>query len=106
MTTEVTFVAHDGATETHDGAAGESVMRIATRNAVPGIVAECGGSMSCSTCHVFVEHATADLPAVGEIEDEMLDLTAVEREEASRLSCQLVLPDGARVRVRTPADQI
>ena len=106
MSTQVTYISHDGASETHEGRTGESVMKIAVRNGVPGIVAECGGSMSCSTCHVFVESANPALPAMGEIEDEMLETTAVERAEASRLSCQLVLPDGADVCVRTPSEQM
>ena len=106
MTTRVTFLTDDGERRTHEGTAGESVMRIALRNAVPGIVAECGGSMSCATCHVFVEHTTAELPPLTDVEDEMLDVTAVEREDASRLSCQLVPADGSEVVVRTPDEQL
>lgn len=106
MTSKVTYVSHTGEEETFEGDAGDSVMEISTRNGLPGIVAECGGSMSCSTCHVFVEETNIDLPEVSEMEDEMLETTAVDREDNSRLSCQLVLPDGAELRVCTPSEQM
>lgn len=106
MSAKVTYVSHTGEEETFSGDAGDSVMEIATRNGLPGIVAECGGSMSCSTCHVFLEETNVDLPEVSEMEDEMLETTAVDREENSRLSCQLVLPDGAELRVCTPSEQM
>lgn len=107
MSVDVTYVSSSGAEATFEGAAGDSVMEIAVRNGLRGIVAECGGSLSCSTCHVFVnEEDMASLPPIGDLEDEMLDTTAVDREENSRLSCQLVLPDGASVCVTTPESQV
>lgn len=107
MPVEVTYVSFSGAEATFEGAAGDSVMEIAVRNGLRGIVAECGGSLSCSTCHVFVNEEDLDsLPPVGELEDEMLDTTAVDREDNSRLSCQLVITDGARIRVTTPESQV
>ena len=42
----------------------------------------------------------------GDLEDEMLDGTAVEREENSRLSCQIKLQSGCRYHVTTPSEQI
>ncbi|MGJ3562223.1 2Fe-2S iron-sulfur cluster-binding protein [Streptomyces sp. INA 01156] len=52
---------------------GDSVMETAVRNGVPGIVAECGGSLSCATCHVYVDQDALDsLPPMEEMEDEML----------------------------------
>ncbi len=74
---------------------------------VPGVVAECGGSMSCATCHVIVDANW--LTATGEtsdMENDMLECTATERETGSRLSCQIKLSedlDGLRVLI--PDDQ-
>ncbi len=50
----VHFTDAEGAVRDVQGNAGDSVMETAVRNGVPGIVAECGGSLSCATCHVFV----------------------------------------------------
>ena len=104
----VVYIADDGTETTIQGRPGDSIMETAVRNGVKGIVGECGGSLSCATCHVFVEPDTFALvggPA-GPLEDDMLDGTAVDREATSRLSCQIKLQDGVEYRVRTPKAQI
>jgi 2Fe-2S ferredoxin len=88
----VTFVQPDGERRVVEVPVGVSVMKAAVNNGVPGIVAECGGSCMCATCHVYVA-AAAPLPRLTADEDEMLDVTAAERRATSRLSCQLVLTD-------------
>lgn len=87
--------------------AGANVMRTALANNVPGIIAECGGSAMCATCHVYVDpEAVSHLPERGEVEDEMLESAAASRTEFSRLSCQLVMPEGMeRLVVRVPETQ-
>jgi 2Fe-2S ferredoxin len=103
----VVYTAHDGTQTTVEGKPGASIMETAVRNGVPGIVGECGGSLSCATCHVFVSEETAAIVGpMGELEDEMLDGTAVDRLPNSRLSCQLKLEDGCTYRVTTPSDQL
>lgn len=107
MPVQVTYVSSSGDETTFQGDAGDSVMEIAVRNGVREIVAECGGSLSCSTCHVFVRpEDLSELPVVGELEDEMLDTTAVDRQDNSRLSCQLTLHEGAQICVTTPDEQV
>jgi len=66
---------------------GESVMVVATRNLVPGIIGECGGELSCATCHVYCEDQSAFAP-MSDDENELLEL-ADQRTDASRLGCQL-----------------
>lgn len=86
---QVTWKLPDGAAVTATAEYGQSLMEAAQANEVPGIVGECGGSLACATCHVFVDRAWADkCGAVGEFEDAMLDL-ADERRATSRLSCQI-----------------
>jgi 2Fe-2S ferredoxin len=100
------YTDHDGTTVDVNAKAGDSVMETAVRNGVPGIVAECGGSLSCATCHVFVrEDQLGDLPAMGEMEDEMLYGTSVDREENSRLSCQIKVTEDMDLNVTTPETQ-
>lgn len=103
----VTYTNAEGQQRTVEAAAGDSVMETAMRNGVDGIVAECGGSLSCATCHVFVDSVEGgELPEMSEMEDEMLWGTAVDREDDSRLSCQLVLQEDTDVHVRTPETQV
>lgn len=103
----VVYTADDGSVTTIDGRPGDSVMETAVRNGVPGIVGECGGSLSCATCHVFVAPDTFDLVGgPGDLEDEMLDGTAVDRRDNSRLSCQIKLVDGCEYHVTTPSEQL
>jgi 2Fe-2S ferredoxin len=82
-------------------------METAVRNGIEGIVAECGGSLSCATCHVYLDEADADkVPPMSEMEDEMLYGTTEEREENSRLSCQLKLGADTELHVTTPETQV
>ena len=91
--TTVTFVQFSGETKTVDGDNGDSVMKIALDNLVPGIDADCGGECSCATCHVLIESEW--MSRVGTADDQenaMLDLNP-DREPNSRLSCQIAMTD-------------
>ncbi len=101
---KVTYTAHDGVDTIVEGALGDSIMRTAVLNGVKGIVGECGGVLSCATCHVYVDADDVDrLSPMGDIEDEMLDGAAEERREVSRLSCQIILTsDIGDIHVTTP----
>ncbi|MFE9327596.1 2Fe-2S iron-sulfur cluster-binding protein [Nocardia sp. NPDC052278] len=69
---------------------GTSVMETAVGNLVPGILGECGGSLSCATCHVYVDETWSDrLPSKSDNEVDMLEVTTAEPTSFSRLSCQL-----------------
>ena len=82
---------------------GWSVMEGAIDNELDGIVAECGGGMSCATCHVYVDPDwLTRLPEADEAELDMLEHTAAERKSNSRLSCQIQVSndlDGLVVRM-------
>ena len=104
---KVTFVRPGGDEVAVDVSVGPSVMQAAESNGNTEDVAECGGTLACATCHVYVVDEFLDLlPPVTSDEEEMLDYTAADREPGSRLSCQL--PVGAEldgIVVRLPADQ-
>lgn len=104
---QITYTDPSGATRTITATIGDSVMETAVRNGVPGIVGECGGSLSCATCHVFVDDADlVGLPAMEEMEDEMLWGAAVDRTGSSRLSCQITVVAGTDLHVTTPPTQV
>jgi ferredoxin, 2Fe-2S len=88
----VTYLSHDGNSTTLEVPLGTSVMQAALLEGLDGIVAECGGSCMCATCHVFVQEDKLKLLPEMELgEDAMLDGTAIPRQPNSRLSCQLVM---------------
>lgn len=103
---KATFIAPDGSNVQLEVEPGDTLMRAATLHGLEGIVADCGGSLTCGTCHVFVDPRFADrVPAVSPQEDQMLDFTAATRQGNSRLSCQIVMTaalDGISVRVADP----
>jgi len=107
MPISIHFQYADGRRETRLTDTGQSLMRAATAADVDGIVAMCGGCLSCATCHVVVAPEwAARLPAHGDDEEAMLAMTAAPREPGSRLSCQIWLDaqlDGLVVRL--PAEQ-
>jgi 2Fe-2S ferredoxin len=75
-------------------------MEAATRNGIPGILAECGGACACATCHVHVEEAwLGKLGTPAELESAMLEFADDVRPN-SRLGCQIRITeemDGLRV---------
>ena len=72
---------------------GLSVMEGAVQNEIPGIDADCGGSMACATCHVYVKEEWFNkIPSKQEGEDDMID-QAYDPKSNSRLSCQLIVSD-------------
>ena len=103
----VIYVADTGEQRTVDASPGESVMAVAVRNGVPGIIGECGGNASCATCHVYVREEF--LPLVGEpgdMEEDLLDLGVGDRRPTSRLSCQIpVTPELDGLTVDVPEEQ-
>lgn len=105
---KVTYIEFNGTAHEIDLPVGSSLVEGAVQNDIPGIVAECGGSCMCSTCHVYVDEAFADnLPKKEEEEEEMLEEAVAEIKETSRLSCQLRMTqemDG--IVVRMPESQV
>lgn len=86
----VTWNLPDGGKITAEVDTGLSLMEAAVANDVPNVIGECGGCLSCATCHVYVDAAWRDkVGAPGETEDVMLDMVGGERTDASRLSCQI-----------------
>ena len=57
---KITYKDKDGNSKTIEVEKGLTVMEGAIQNDIPGIDADCGGSMACSTCHVYVEEKWCD----------------------------------------------
>ncbi|WP_109526431.1 2Fe-2S iron-sulfur cluster-binding protein [Nocardia aurea] len=104
---QVVFVAPDGTRHEVDATKDSSAMNAALDNLVPGILGECGGELSCATCHVFVQGEwDSVLPVISPEEDALLEATATERAKNSRLACQIVCrADIDGIVLQLPADQ-
>ena len=103
---KITYKDIEGKSRTIEVKNGLSVMEGAIQKDIPGIDADCGGSMACATCHVYVEDKWLDkLPNAEDAEVDMIDM-AYEPKKNSRLSCQLIVSDDLNgLVVTTPAKQ-
>lgn len=91
-TITVHFIADSGMTTSIAAKIGKSLMDAATSANVDGIAADCGGSMTCATCHVYVDEPFASQLGAPDAEEvAMLAFTAVPSRPNSRLSCQITL---------------
>jgi ferredoxin, 2Fe-2S len=88
--TKITFMQPDGTEKIVTATVGRSLMEAAQAVGVAGIIAECGGSAACATCHVVLPQELFDrLGAPEEHEEDMLEFSNAPRQPCSRLSCQV-----------------
>ncbi len=88
---KITYIENNNKKHIIDVPNGNTVMEGAIQNNIPGIDADCGGSMACATCHVYVdENWFKKIPLMEEGEQDMLDM-AYEPKKNSRLSCQIIV---------------
>jgi 2Fe-2S ferredoxin len=90
---KITYIDHNDNSKTIEVENGLTVMEGAIQNNIPGIDADCGGSMACATCHVYVEESWLNkLSKAEDSEQDMIDM-AFKPEKNSRLSCQIVVSE-------------
>ena len=91
----------EGQEHTLDALEGWRVMEIIKDHGLD-LKAECGGACCCATCHVYVHEDWIDkLYDMRDDEEDMLD-EAMEVEDNSRLSCQILMSeelDGLKVTI-------
>ena len=96
MTTiTVHLVASNGTRHTLDAPVAQSLMRAGVAAGLDGIKADCGGMMTCATCHVYVDDAwSARLPPPSNDEEAMLEMTAAPHRSSNRYTTAVTLqPD-------------
>lgn len=98
----VTYIGPGGRVDQVTVAVGDTVMDGALDNNIPGIIGQCGGGCTCSTCHCYVEAAWIKL--LSPLHPDEVDLLeyALDPGEGSRLACQIKLTealDGLTVRL-------
>jgi 2Fe-2S ferredoxin len=102
---KVTFIEENGTRREIDAPEGDPLMYAAKDAGIAGIIAECGGSAMCATCHCYlVEAPNGPLPDREIAEEDTIEFNANEPTEASRLTCQIVVTpalEGAVFQVAT-----
>ena len=103
---KVTFVQPDDSRTTVEIPVGTTLMEGAVDHDVAGIIAACGGSCSCSTCHVHIDAEwTERVGGPHEAEKDVLEF-AIDPDDRSRLSCQIEVADALDgLVVHVPAEQ-
>ena len=90
---KIKYIDFQGNSKTIEIENGLTVMEGAIQSNIPGIDADCGGSMACATCHVYVEEKWFNkISKAEDAEVDMIDM-AHEPKKNSRLSCQLIISD-------------
>lgn len=102
---QVTFIEADGTRREIDAKIGEPLMYPARNAGVKGIVAECGGSAMCATCHCYVISAPEGALAEPKPDEaDTIEFNAHEPRDTSRLTCQIMVTaalEGAVFQVAT-----
>ena len=99
---QLIVVTRDGEERSVTGEVGLSVMEVIRDNGFDELLALCGGCCSCATCHVHVDPEFAGkLAPMSEDENDLLD-SSMDRDETSRLACQIQFTsalDGLKVKI-------
>jgi 2Fe-2S ferredoxin len=82
----------NGAEHELEGLDGWRVMEV-IRDWGLNIKAECGGSCSCATCHVWVDEPWFEKLTAPTDDEEDLLFSTLDKKPTSRLSCQILLSD-------------
>lgn len=99
----VRYIQRDESVVDVRGEDGETIMHCAVRSGVAGIEGECGGELSCATCHVYIDAGwAARLRPRSQDEEDLLEMVG-NATEHSRLGCQIRLaPDIDGLTVHVP----
>ena len=72
---KIIYKDYQGTSKTIEVESGFTVMEGAIQKEIPGIDADCGGSMACATCHVYVDEKWIDkIPKAEDAEIDMIDM--------------------------------
>ena len=85
----ITYIDSNQKSTTLEVPLGSSIMLGAVVNMVEGILAECGGALTCATCHCYIDKKWIAKTGIAS-RTEQLKLNKVKATKAnSRLSCQI-----------------
>lgn len=102
----ILVIEHNGTEHHVDAPVGVSVMQSVVNASIPGFFADCSGQGMCGNCHGYVDESWfVRLPQAESAECETLEW-ADERQENSRLTCQIPMTESLDgMVIRLPARQ-
>lgn len=90
---QIIVVNQSGEETAVEAQAGRTLMEVIRDAGFDELLALCGGCLSCATCHVHIDpDYFDDLPEMASDENDLLD-SSDNRNEFSRLSCQITVTD-------------
>lgn len=90
---KINFIDANGEHHSIEVFSGSNIMEAAVDNAIEGILGDCGGSLSCATCHCYLDDQGVKVaPSLSDAEEDMLE-SVLERNDKSRLGCQVTVTD-------------
>ncbi len=90
----LTVIARDGIAQEHEATVGLSVMQNIRDAGHEELLALCGGSCACATCHVLVDPVWLDRLAPKSADEQALLESSDHCQNNSRLSCQITFIEG------------
>ncbi len=91
----IAFRVEGGGERIVDAEEGQSLLETALANGIAGIIGDCGGEMSCGTCHAYVDQAwLSKLPPPSPDEQIMIEDGVIDPKPNSRLCCQIIAEAG------------
>jgi 2Fe-2S ferredoxin len=101
---QVIFILPDKSVRHVDAPVGEALLDVALGEGISGITGDCGGMLTCGTCHGYVgEDFLASLPPPSDDEQAMIDDGVADPRPNSRLCCQIMMaPELAGMTITVP----
>lgn len=91
---QITFIEENGNTRVIDATLGDPLMHSARNAGIEGIIAECGGSAMCATCHCYLKEApNGPLPEPLADESDTIEFVGHNPTPESRLTCQIIVTE-------------
>jgi len=88
-------------------AVGLTVMHGAVINMVDGILAECGGALTCATCHCYIDDSWTDKTGLASAQEKQKLRFVNQPKVNSRLSCQITVDENLDgLKVYLPESQV
>lgn len=103
----IKYISADGKETLLEVKNGSTVMHGAIINMVDGILAECGGALTCGTCHCYIDQAWIGITGTAKGKEKQQLYKVNTPMHNSRLSCQITIHDRLDgLIVRFPKSQV